>query len=168
MAKQVSYDTVSGWSTPSLTSNECIQVTWDGPDDPQNPKNWSRGRKWAVRISKPLSRPSLTMILDPDLSDHIQFRLPVAPLLLHHRPCAVVHRQRPRYSSRSRTPARALDIPPGLRARALRLFTMFRSMGASPRRAVREYDVHPVHRVVRGRHVAVSDHGVPVSGWAWR
>jgi len=23
-------------------------VTWDGPDDPQNPKNWSMGRKWAA------------------------------------------------------------------------------------------------------------------------
>ncbi|KAH9883829.1 hypothetical protein F4778DRAFT_614228 [Xylariomycetidae sp. FL2044] len=21
-------------------------VTWDGPDDPENPKNWDRGRKW--------------------------------------------------------------------------------------------------------------------------
>lgn len=23
-------------------------VTWDGPDDPKNPKNWSYGRKWAA------------------------------------------------------------------------------------------------------------------------
>lgn len=23
-------------------------VKWDGPDDPENPLNWSRGRKWVV------------------------------------------------------------------------------------------------------------------------
>jgi MFS family permease len=23
-------------------------VTWDGDDDPENPKNWTIGRKWAV------------------------------------------------------------------------------------------------------------------------
>lgn len=26
-------------------------VTWDGPDDPTNPKNWSRQRKWAATIT---------------------------------------------------------------------------------------------------------------------
>ena len=26
-------------------------VTWDGPDDPMNPKNWSRQRKWAATIT---------------------------------------------------------------------------------------------------------------------
>ncbi|KAL8759658.1 MAG: hypothetical protein Q9199_000619 [Rusavskia elegans] len=25
-------------------------VTWDGPDDPQNPKNWSTGQRWAATI----------------------------------------------------------------------------------------------------------------------
>jgi hypothetical protein len=25
-------------------------VTWDGPDDPKNPKNWSTGRKWAATL----------------------------------------------------------------------------------------------------------------------
>ncbi|KAI9649830.1 hypothetical protein NHQ30_002412 [Ciborinia camelliae] len=25
-------------------------VTWDGPDDPENPKNWKIGRKWAATI----------------------------------------------------------------------------------------------------------------------
>ena len=27
---------------------EPIWVEWDGPDDPQNPLNWSKGRKWLV------------------------------------------------------------------------------------------------------------------------
>jgi len=31
-------------------ATEFVTVTWDGPDDPQNPKNWSKGKKWAVRI----------------------------------------------------------------------------------------------------------------------
>lgn len=25
-------------------------VTWEGPDDPQNPKNWSRKRRWAATL----------------------------------------------------------------------------------------------------------------------
>lgn len=26
------------------------QISWDGPDDPENPKNWSFKRKWAATI----------------------------------------------------------------------------------------------------------------------
>jgi len=49
--KEITYITAcSGRSTPSLTSSEFYQVGWDGPDDPQNPKNWSKGRKWAVCV----------------------------------------------------------------------------------------------------------------------
>lgn len=33
--------------TPKTVSRDNI-VTWDGPDDPTNPKNWSFGRKWLV------------------------------------------------------------------------------------------------------------------------
>ena len=29
---------------------DTIQVSWDGPDDPENPKNWSFKRKWAATI----------------------------------------------------------------------------------------------------------------------
>jgi hypothetical protein len=25
-------------------------VDWDGPDDPENPKNWAKGRKWAATL----------------------------------------------------------------------------------------------------------------------
>ena len=25
-------------------------VTWDGPDDPENPKNWSHAYKWWITI----------------------------------------------------------------------------------------------------------------------
>ena len=35
------------WKGPILTSH-ATQVTWSGPDDPENPKNWSIGRKWAA------------------------------------------------------------------------------------------------------------------------
>jgi hypothetical protein len=34
-----------------LVSSEKVDlnlVKWDGPDDPENPLNWSRGRKWVV------------------------------------------------------------------------------------------------------------------------
>jgi multidrug resistance protein len=26
------------------------QVSWDGPDDPENPKNWRKGKKWAATL----------------------------------------------------------------------------------------------------------------------
>jgi DHA1 family multidrug resistance protein-like MFS transporter len=26
------------------------RVQWDGPDDPENPMNWTRGRKWLVTL----------------------------------------------------------------------------------------------------------------------
>ena len=26
------------------------QISWDGPEDPENPKNWSFKRKWAATI----------------------------------------------------------------------------------------------------------------------
>lgn len=25
-------------------------VTWDGPNDPENPQNWSHGYKWAITV----------------------------------------------------------------------------------------------------------------------
>ncbi|KAH8096902.1 MFS polyamine transporter [Cristinia sonorae] len=30
--------------------NDILLVDWDGPDDPQNPKNWSKNRKWAATL----------------------------------------------------------------------------------------------------------------------
>ncbi|KAG2135087.1 MFS polyamine transporter [Suillus clintonianus] len=32
------------------TNTDVLIVDWDGPDDPQNPKNWSFKRKWAATI----------------------------------------------------------------------------------------------------------------------
>ena len=31
-------------------ANLYVKVTWDGPDDPANPKNWTYRRKWTVTI----------------------------------------------------------------------------------------------------------------------
>lgn len=28
-------------------------VTWDGPDDPHDPKNWSKSHKWAITAVSP-------------------------------------------------------------------------------------------------------------------
>ena len=33
-------------------------VTWDGPDDPDNPKNWAKKRKWAATFVSLHSKPS--------------------------------------------------------------------------------------------------------------
>ncbi|KAJ3492501.1 hypothetical protein NLG97_g5347 [Lecanicillium saksenae] len=35
----------------TTSSGEETLVTWDGPDDPQNPKNWAKRRKWLAVIS---------------------------------------------------------------------------------------------------------------------
>ncbi|KXX77074.1 Transporter mfs1 [Madurella mycetomatis] len=32
------------------TPDDTFTVTWDGPDDPENPKNWSKGRKWTTSL----------------------------------------------------------------------------------------------------------------------
>lgn len=45
-------------------------VTWDGPDDPENPKNWPRGRKWRTVIAISgfvLMSPLSTTIVAPSL-----------------------------------------------------------------------------------------------------
>jgi hypothetical protein len=34
----------------SRTEDARVIVTWDGPDDPENPKNWSYAYKWWVTI----------------------------------------------------------------------------------------------------------------------
>lgn len=36
--------------TPRALSTDSSQVTWDGPDDPENPKNWSQARKWQATV----------------------------------------------------------------------------------------------------------------------
>lgn len=33
--------------TPSPESDPNL-VTWDGPNDPANPQNWSKSRKWVI------------------------------------------------------------------------------------------------------------------------
>ena len=32
----------------ALERGDAIWVEWDGPDDPANPFNWSKGRKWII------------------------------------------------------------------------------------------------------------------------
>jgi DHA1 family multidrug resistance protein-like MFS transporter len=34
----------------SQTEGTTAFVTWDGPDDPENPKNWSYAYKWWITI----------------------------------------------------------------------------------------------------------------------
>jgi hypothetical protein len=37
-------------STPSFNSPDSNFITWVGPDDPENPKNWSYSYKWFVTL----------------------------------------------------------------------------------------------------------------------
>ena len=58
----------------------CTKVTWDGPNDPSNPKNWTYRRKWTVTITVSaytFISPVSTSIVAPALSSigttlHIQ------------------------------------------------------------------------------------------------
>ncbi|KAJ4478953.1 MFS polyamine transporter [Lentinula aciculospora] len=36
--------------TNTLNSQEVVIVDWDSPDDPKNPKNWRKSRKWAATL----------------------------------------------------------------------------------------------------------------------
>ena len=37
-------------SARSVISPEAKDVTWDGPNDPNNPQNWSYGYKWFITL----------------------------------------------------------------------------------------------------------------------
>ena len=52
------------------TFSRSILVTWDGPSDPENPKNWPTGRKWRALIAISgfvLMSPLSTTIVAPSL-----------------------------------------------------------------------------------------------------
>ena len=61
-------------------ANLCTKVTWDGLNDPKNPKNWTYRRKWTVTIvvgAYTFISPISTSIVAPALSSvgialHIQ------------------------------------------------------------------------------------------------
>ncbi|KAJ4349417.1 uncharacterized protein N0V89_008032 [Didymosphaeria variabile] len=64
------------------------RVTWDGPDDPANPKNWSAGRKWLVTFVTssfsfiaPLSSSMISPAL-PAISDELQINNGTVELLV--------------------------------------------------------------------------------------
>ncbi|PCH33985.1 MFS polyamine transporter [Wolfiporia cocos MD-104 SS10] len=40
--------TLSGQKVPSTSEPDILIVNWDGPDDPENPRNWSTKKKWAA------------------------------------------------------------------------------------------------------------------------
>ncbi|KAG1852442.1 MFS polyamine transporter [Suillus subalutaceus] len=47
---QKSYNTGNNELLPTTDDTDVLIVDWDGPDDSQNPKNWSLRRKWAATI----------------------------------------------------------------------------------------------------------------------
>ncbi|KAL1610818.1 hypothetical protein SLS60_002489 [Paraconiothyrium brasiliense] len=62
-------------------------VTWDGPDDPANPRNWSAGRKWLVTFVTssfsfiaPLSSSMISPAL-PAISDELQINNALGPIM---------------------------------------------------------------------------------------
>ncbi|TLD36891.1 mfs multidrug [Venturia nashicola] len=69
-------------------------VTWDGPDDPTNPKNWSSGRKWAATfvvssftfispVSSSMVAPALTsMARDLNITSEIESSLVLSIFVL--------------------------------------------------------------------------------------
>ncbi|KAG2123908.1 MFS polyamine transporter [Suillus cothurnatus] len=44
------YDTSNDELPATMDNTSVLIVDWDGPNDPQNPKNWSYRRKWAATI----------------------------------------------------------------------------------------------------------------------
>lgn len=41
----------SGFKNRKILTLLTLQVDWDGPDDPENPKNWPNKKKWAATIT---------------------------------------------------------------------------------------------------------------------
>ncbi|KAK7053650.1 MFS general substrate transporter [Favolaschia claudopus] len=50
------------------------EITWDGPDDPENPKNWSVGRKWLITFIGVLSTVNVTFASSAPSSATIPIR----------------------------------------------------------------------------------------------
>ena len=75
----------------SLTSG---QVTWDGPNDPANPKNWTMKRKWAATfiisaftfvspVSSSMISPALTAISrDFHITNQVELELTLSIFVL--------------------------------------------------------------------------------------
>lgn len=69
-------------------------VTWDGPDDPENPKNWSTKRKWAATfvvssftfispVASSMVAPALTTIAaDFGITDEVESQLVLSIFIL--------------------------------------------------------------------------------------
>jgi hypothetical protein len=59
-------DIVPAGIVPLIPPTDPNLVTWDGPDDPENPKNWRSSRKWMAFVPMSLynllsSMPSVTV-----------------------------------------------------------------------------------------------------------
>jgi len=151
------------------------QVTWDGPDDPENPKNWNDWRKWTACIlppfrlfpAEPLAprshprRPvtlTLDLSLSSDIPHHLDLRVPLPALLLHHGPGAHLDRRGAAHSPGRAGAARAVHLPARLRAGPVRAGALLRGLGPHARDPAGQPHLHPLHHLVRLRDVAVADH----------
>ena len=65
-------------SSKSLKQQDPNIVTWDGPDDPQNPKNWPMKRRWAATLIV-----SIFTLLSPVSSSMVAPALPTMARDLH-------------------------------------------------------------------------------------
>jgi hypothetical protein len=71
-----------------------LQITWDGPDDPGNPKNWTIKKKWAIvvtvslftfisPVSSSMVAPALTtMSKDLNITDAVESQLTLSIFVL--------------------------------------------------------------------------------------
>ncbi|KAF2826206.1 MFS multidrug transporter-like protein [Ophiobolus disseminans] len=73
--EETQYDSGYQNRDPALRKEHDIIITWDGPNDPRNPLNWSQKRKWVVTILvsmftfiSPFSSTMVTPAL-PDIAD---------------------------------------------------------------------------------------------------
>lgn len=142
------------------------QVTWDGPDDAQNPKNWSVGRKWAVSTSLASSLALFASLSEntPDIPHRVRLCISPSGWLLHHGSRAGPHRQRIGHPTRQRrASARLVHLPLSLRHRTLCPLTVLRALGKGAGSPVRQCALRYLYRSVWLRPVAGPDHGVPVS-----
>ncbi|KAK5136161.1 hypothetical protein LTR08_003998 [Meristemomyces frigidus] len=84
-----------GASTRSKKGEKDINmVTWDGPDDPDNPKNWAKKKKWALTItvslftfispvSSSMIAPALSQLkIDLNVSSSLEMQLALSAFIL--------------------------------------------------------------------------------------
>lgn len=91
---------------PNIETLDPNKVVWDGPDDPENPQNFSRMRKWVITLICTLVTVNVYVFLLLYPREYADFLLAPSPRL-HHPPRVASSRK-----NSGRAPRSGISSPP--------------------------------------------------------